>query len=297
MTETSVRPGPALPGTGPYLNCRGRLLDLTRPVVMGILNVTPDSFFDGGRTTSEAAVLNRAAQLIEEGAAIIDIGAVSSRPGSQAISEDEERARLLPFLRAIAREFPEALVSVDTWRSEIAEECADAGASIINDISGGELDPCIIDVAVKHRMPYILMHMQGTPATMQENPHYGNVCLEVMQSIRDRMYAFRMKGLIDIIIDPGFGFGKTIDDNYRLLSGLKTFACLGAPVLAGLSRKSMIQRVINTGVEQALNGTTALNMVALQNGASILRVHDVREAMECILLYDHLHQFQSGPSC
>jgi dihydropteroate synthase len=256
---------------------------------MGILNITPDSFYDGSRTTTEASVLKRAETMLDEGADFLDLGAVSSKPGSTGTELAEERTRLIPMLKALVRHFPEAVVSIDTWRSEIAEESAATGASIINDISGGHLDPSIIDVAARYRMPYVLMHMQGTPKTMQENPHYEHVCLEVMESLRERIYAYRQRGVHDIIIDPGFGFGKTLKDNFRLLSGLNTFKQLDSPILAGLSRKSMIYRTLETNPEQALNGTTALNMVALVNGASILRVHDVREAKECIRLYDRLH--------
>ena len=283
------------PHTAPYpierfsINCRGRLIDLSKPRVMGILNITPDSFYDGSRTTTEASVLKRAETMLDEGADFLDLGAVSSKPGSTGTELAEERTRLIPMLKALVRHFPEAVVSIDTWRSEIAEESAATGASIINDISGGHLDPSIIDVAARYRMPYVLMHMQGTPKTMQENPHYEHVCLEVMESLRERIYAYRQRGVHDIIIDPGFGFGKTLKDNFRLLSGLNTFKQLDSPILAGLSRKSMIYRTLETNPEQALNGTTALNMVALVNGASILRVHDVREAKECIRLYDRLH--------
>lgn len=267
------------------LNCRGRLLDLGVPVVMGILNLTPDSFYDGGKTTQSSAVLKRAELLLDQGAAILDLGAVSSRPGADFIELHEERSRLLPHLKAVRREFPEALISVDTWRSEIAGESADEGASIINDISGGQIDPQIVDVAIGNGMPYVLMHMPGTPQTMQSHARYDNVTLKVMQSIHERLQAYRLKGLHDIIIDPGFGFGKSVSDNFRLLTGLNTFKHLGAPVLAGLSRKSMIHRTLQSSPEEALNGTTALNMIALMNGASILRVHDVREARECIQLY------------
>lgn len=285
MTANGLHPSQPPTMTGFSLNCRGRLLDLSRPVVMGIINVTPDSFFDGGEMTTQASIVNRAEHLLDAGAGILDIGAVSSRPGASPVDLKEERTRLLPALKAIVRAFPQAIISVDTWRSEIAEESSDAGASIINDISGGNLDPRIIDTAVKHRMPYVLMHMLGTPSTMQENPRYEDVCLEVLQSIRVRLQAYRQQGLNDIIIDPGFGFGKTIFDNFRLLSGMSMFHHLEAPILAGLSRKSMIHRTLQIHPEEALNGTTALNMVALMNGASILRVHDVKEATECLKLH------------
>ena len=296
MTKTPARPGEDPRHSKFSLNCRGRLLDLEIPVVMGILNLTPDSFYDGGKTTETTSVLKRAELMLDQGAAILDLGAVSSRPGAESIELHEERSRLIPHLKSIRREFPDALISVDTWRSEIADESADEGASIINDISGGQLDPQIVDVAIRHGMPYVLMHMPGTPQTMQSHARYENVALEVMQSIQGRMRAYRLKGLRDIIIDPGFGFGKTVSDNFRLLSGLNTFRHLKSPVLVGLSRKSMIHRTLQCTPEEALNGTTALNMIALMNGASILRVHDVREARECIHLYQMIQHSKTDRS-
>lgn len=271
--------------TGYTLNCRGTLLSLKEPVVMGILNVTPDSFFDGGKFTEESLILEKAGHLLKQGAQIIDIGGMSSRPGADIISSSEEMSRLIPAVELVHRHFPKAIISVDTWRAEVAEAAILQGASIINDISGGELDPDIIRVAVERNAPYILMHMKGNPKTMQINPEYTDVVRDVFQSIQTRLSEYHKMGLKDIVIDPGFGFGKSVDDNFRLLANLQFFRQMDCPIMVGLSRKSMINKTLNIRSEDALNGTTTLNTLALKEGANILRVHDVKEAVECIALF------------
>lgn len=266
------------------LNCRGRLLRLEQPCVMGILNVTPDSFYDGGKCTEESAIRKRVAQLCAEGAAIIDVGGASSKPGSLFPSAEAETERVLPAIRLIRKEFPEVLISVDTWRSGVARESLNAGAHLINDISGGLLDPELSHVVAGARCPYVLMHMQGTPDTMQENPEYADVTTEVYAFFSHRIAELKALGIKDIILDPGFGFGKSVAHNFSLLRNLNHFRALGYPILAGLSRKSMINRTLGISPGEALNGTTALNTLALMQGAHILRVHDVKEAQECIQL-------------
>ncbi|MCY7330629.1 MAG: dihydropteroate synthase [Saprospiraceae bacterium] len=278
---------------------RFRLLDLTRPVVMGILNVTPDSFFDGGRYTTIDDVLHQAEKMLQAGAVLLDIGGASSRPGATEITEDEELKRVLPAIEALTKHFPEALLSIDTWRGQVALSAVEAGAHIINDISAGRLDaamyPTLKAIHEDRQLgpvPYILMHMQGRPATMQQAPVYTDVVTEVLDFFIAEVGRLRALGVTDIILDPGFGFGKTVEQNYQLLRQLSTFSqVLGLPVLAGLSRKSMICKVLKVNPEHALNGTTALHIVALQQGAKILRVHDVREAVEVIRLWEMLASF------
>jgi dihydropteroate synthase len=270
------------------LNCRGRLLDLSSPVVMGILNLTPDSFFDGGRHATPDAALRQAERMLTEGAALLDLGAASSRPGAAEVPPGEELRRLLPVVEAVARRFPEAALSVDTWRSEVARQCADAGAAIVNDISGGRFDPHMFETVAALGTPYVLMHMQGTPATMQHAPAYADVVREVLDFFLEKLALLRSLGVKDVVLDPGFGFGKTVAHNYELLRNLHVFQMADLPLLAGISRKSMICRVLGVGPEGALNGTTALHMVALQQGASILRAHDVREAVQVIRLWQEL---------
>lgn len=271
------------------LRCQGHLLDLSRPVVMGILNVTPDSFFDGGRYTAENEVLQQAEKMLRAGAAILDIGGASSRPGAAEVSETDELHRVVRPIEAILSHFPNTLISVDTWRAGVAQAALSAGASIVNDISGGRFEPNIWQTAALHRAPYILMHMQGSPDTMQQNPHYEDVVTEVLDFFIKKTAALRQLGVTDIVLDPGFGFGKTVEHNFALLKNLHVFRrVLDLPVLAGLSRKSMICKPLGIPPEKALNGTTALHMVALQQGASILRAHDVREAQEVIRLWELL---------
>lgn len=268
------------------INCRGRLLDLSRPIVMGILNLTPDSFFDGGRFTDEVAMLQQAEKMLEEGAIILDIGGMSSRPGAQLISEEEELQRVLPAVRALLARFPDALISVDTFRSKVAAESVAAGASIVNDIYAGRFDGKMFGTVAALGVPYIMMHMQGEPADMQLAPSYGDVVQEVLHFFIEKLGELRALGVKDVILDPGFGFGKTVEHNFQLLSKLSVFRMTELPILAGISRKSMICKVLKVNPERALNGTTALHVVALQQGARILRVHDVREAMEVIRLWE-----------
>lgn len=270
--------------TNMTINYKGQLIDFSIPRIMGILNVTPDSFYDGGQLTTPHAVIAQAQKMLDAGATMLDIGGMSSRPGAEIISEQEELARVLPAVKSIAQQFPQAIISVDTIRAQVAYECLNAGAHIINDISAGRLDKHMLATVARHKAPYILMHMQGLPNTMQQAPAYTNVTLEVMDFFAERIAACRKAGIRDIILDPGFGFGKTVAHNYQLLTGLRYFATLNMPVLAGLSRKSMICKVLQVNPENALNGTTVANTLALLNGANILRVHDVKEAAEAVSL-------------
>jgi dihydropteroate synthase len=272
------------------LNCRGRLLSLERPVVMGILNLTPDSFYDGGRFQEQEAMLRQAEQMLEEGAAILDLGGMSTRPGAEAVEEEEELRRVVPAVAAILQRFPQAILSVDTVRARVAREAAAAGASIINDISAGRLDEGMYETVAELGLPYVLMHMQGTPKDMQQQPHYEEVVREVLDFLIAEAGKLRALGVKDIILDPGFGFGKTVGHNYQLLRHLHVFQLLDYPVLAGLSRKSMICKVLGVKPAEALHGTVALNMVALQQGARILRVHDVLPAVQAVRLWEELEK-------
>ncbi|MCM1030601.1 MAG: dihydropteroate synthase [Oscillibacter sp.] len=257
--------------------------EVSRPVVMGILNVTPDSFFDGGRYETEAAVIGRIHQIMEEGAGIIDIGAYSTRPGAAVVDPKEELARLAPAVELVRKYYPSVPVSIDTFRSEVAREIYQClGEVIVNDISGGTMDPEMFGFIAETRLPYIMMHIQGTPQTMQKNPVYGDVVKEVYRFFEERTEALRAAGTENIILDPGFGFGKTLEHNYELMNRLDIFHKLGYPLLVGISRKSMIFRLLETTPAEALNGTTVLNTIALMKGASILRVHDVKEAVEAV---------------
>lgn len=268
------------------ITCHGRLIDFSVPKVMGILNVTPDSFYDGGRYSSETAIISRVASMMEEGADIIDIGAYSTRPGAAEITPDEEKARLLGALQVIRREFRDICISVDTFRADIAELAVeDFGAGIINDISAGNMDDRMLSTAGKLKVPYIMMHMLGTPGKMPSKPVYGDVTRDLMAYFADRVVSAKLKGIIDIIIDPGFGFGKTVQQNFQLLRELNLFTLMGIPVMVGISRKSMIYKTLNVSKEYALNGTSVLNALALANGARILRVHDVKQAVEAVKLF------------
>ena len=249
---------------------------------MGILNVTEDSFFDGGKYSNEKQIIERCKKMLEEGATIIDIGAQSSRPGAALIQADDELLKLLPIIKLLKTEIPEIIISIDTFWAKTANECIGAGAQIINDISAGEMDKNMFDTIAKLKVPYIIMHMQGTPQNMRENPTYNNVVTEVISYFDKKITLLKAKGLEEIIIDPGFGFGKTLAHNYQLLSALDQFNQFELPVLIGTSRKSMIYKLLDTKPQEALNGTSVTNTMALQKGASILRVHDVKEAMECI---------------
>lgn len=272
------------------LNCKGKLLNLDAPLVMGILNITPDSFYDGGRYVVAEAALQRAALLLEEGAAIIDIGGMSSRPGAEILSPAEELQRVLPVTEAIMQRFPEAILSIDTVHAQVAEACVEAGVSIVNDISGGNLDEKMFETVAKLGVPYILMHMRGVPGNMQQQPVYEDVVSEVLDFFIERIGRLRALGVKDIVLDPGFGFGKTMTHNYQLLKNMRVFQITGCPVLAGISRKSMVWKLLKSSAAEAQNGTTALHMIALQQGAKILRVHDVRPAMETIRLWQQLEQ-------
>jgi dihydropteroate synthase len=268
------------------ITCHGRLIDFSVPKVMGILNVTPDSFYDGGRYTSGAALISRVASMMEEGADIIDIGAFSTRPGAAEITPDEEKARLLGALQVIRREFPDICISVDTFRADIAELAVEEfGAGLINDVSAGNMDDRMFATAGKLKVPYIMMHMLGTPGKMPSNPVYADVTRDLMAYFADRVAAAKLLGIIDIIVDPGFGFGKTVQQNFQLLRELNLFTLMGMPVLVGVSRKSMIYKSLNVSKEYALNGTSVLNALALANGARILRVHDVKQAVEAVKLF------------
>lgn len=261
---------------------KGNLLFLDEALIMGILNVTPDSFFDGGKFDGIEASIKQVEQMLTDGAGIIDVGGYSSRPGADEVSELDEINRVIPVIEALVAKFPDLIISIDTFRSKVAELAVNAGASIINDISGGNADADMFTTVAKLQVPYILMHMQGDPKTMQTNPTYTNVVQEVHHFFSSQLQELRQLGVADVILDPGFGFGKTVAHNYQLLNALDEFELLGCPVLAGMSRKSMINKVLGTKPENALNGTTVVNTIALQKGAKILRVHDVKEAAEAV---------------
>jgi dihydropteroate synthase len=267
------------------INCRGRLIDLSDPVVMGIINITPDSFYMGSRFQTTDDVLKRVEQIIEEGGRVIDVGGYSSRPGAHHISVEEEEQRLLPVLSAIRKHWPDVLISLDTFRAAIAEKAVlDYEVDIINDISGGSMDSSMFETIGRLNVPYVLMHMKNTPVDMQNNPHYLDVTKEVMLSLAEKINQLQSVGVSDIIVDPGFGFAKTTDHNYQLLRDLEQFRLFELPLLVGFSRKSMISRYLGVDVREALNGTTVLNTLSLIKGANILRVHDVKEAVECVKL-------------
>jgi dihydropteroate synthase len=272
------------------LNCNGQLIDLNTPKVMGILNVTPDSFYDGGHFKDKKSVLNQVEKLLKEGAAFIDIGAYSSRPGADFVSEEEELKRLIPIVNAVVNNFPESLISIDSFRSGVIKTAIESGAAIVNDISGGQQDPLMFEVVGALDVPYIMMHMRGTPQTMQQMTDYSDVIKEVYSYFSKRIELAKTQQIKDIILDLGFGFSKTLEQNFELLGMLDYYKNLNLPILAGVSRKSMIYKTLNTTADQALNGSTALHMVALQKGAKLLRVHDVKEAMECIKLHKALQK-------
>lgn len=266
------------------LNIRGNLIEFNRPAVMGIVNVTPDSFFAESRVPADS-VTARVSEMMAQGADIIDLGGYSSRPGADTVTAEEELARLVPAIAAIRERFPDIPVSVDTFRADVARECIAQGADIINDIGGGDLDPEMFGTIADLRVPYILMHMRGTPATMQSLTDYDDVVADVLRDLAFKTDRLHQLGVNDVIIDPGFGFAKTVDQNYRLLAALGMFREIGCPVLAGVSRKTMIWKELGIRPDEALNGTTAINMIALMNGADILRVHDVRECAETVRLF------------
>ncbi len=268
------------------INCRGKLVSLKNPLVMGILNITPDSFFDGGKYQHERTWLNQAEKMMNEGADIIDIGAVSTRPGSPGISVKEELKTILNTLNSIRKHFPEMILSIDTWRSDVADKAIENGVDIINDISGGTMDENMFATIARYNIPYILMHIQGTPQTMQNIPVYQNVANELILFFSQQIQKLRLLGVNDIMIDPGFGFGKTIAHNFEILNKLDLFTLFELPILVGLSRKSMIWKTLNISAADALNGTTAVNTIALMKGANILRVHDVKHAVESVKLFN-----------
>lgn len=270
------------------INCNGKLVDLNTPKVMGVLNITPDSFYDGGRYKDAKSILNQTEKLISEGATFLDIGAYSSRPGADFISENEELKRIVPVVELIQKNNPDVLISIDSFRAKVIRECVSAGAVISNDISAGKLDPDMIKTVGELGVPYIMMHMRGTPQNMKNHTTYQHLINEIYAYFSKQIELARQHNITDIIIDPGFGFAKTLAQNYELLNQMEFFKNLNCPILTGVSRKSMIYKVLGCTAEEALNGTTALNMVALMNGACILRVHDVKEAVECIKLFNQL---------
>lgn len=274
------------------LNCRGKLLDLSTSVVMGVLNLTDDSFYDGGKHQSRQKALNKIAKMLDEGAKIVDIGAYSSRPGAKNISAEEEWKRLNQILPIVNKEFPNAIFSVDTFRADIARQSIGEGASLINDISAGELDPLMFDTIAELQVPYILMHMQGTPQNMQQNPQYNCIEQEVFCYFKKKTNILRSKGVKDLLIDPGFGFGKTLEHNYQLLNKMRLLQELNLPIVAGVSRKSMIYKLLNNTPSEALNGTSVVHSLCLQQGANILRVHDVKEAVECVKIINFAQKNQ-----
>lgn len=271
------------------LNCKGRLLVVDKPIVMGIINVTPDSFYSGSRQQSVDEVLRQAEQMLKDGAVILDMGGQSTRPGSQRLTADEELERVMAPLEQARKRFPGAYISIDTYLSKVAAEAVAAGADIVNDISAGTMDADMIATVAGLHVPYVLMHMQGTPETMQSAPHYDDVTKEVLDFFIFKVKELEKAGIRDIIIDPGFGFGKTIEHNFKLLHDLRVLQLPGKPVLAGLSRKATVYKTLGIAAEEALNGTTVLNTVSLLNGAVILRVHDVKEAKQAITLVNNMY--------
>lgn len=266
------------------LNVGGKILDLAIPKVMGILNVTPDSFYDGGKNSQPELIIEKVAEMIADGASILDLGGYSSRPNAVHISNQEEIDRVVPAIQLIKKEFPNSIVSIDTFRAKVAQKAIDAGADMINDISGGELDPEMFQTVAKNKVPYVLMHMKGTPQNMQSFSNYESIHAEILDYFQKKLYKLHDIGASDIVLDVGIGFAKTLDQNFDLLDKLKVFESLSCPILVGISRKSLIYNTLECSANDSLNGTTALNMVALQNGANIIRVHDVKQAFETVKL-------------
>ena len=272
------------------INCKGQLIDLSTPKIMGILNVTPNSFYDGGKFTLSENGLSQVGKMLDEGATFIDIGAYSSKPNAEFVSEEEERNRILPVVQGILNQFPDALLSIDTFRSGIAAVCIENGAAIINDISAGNLDEKMMEVIAKQNVPYIMMHMRGTPQTMQSQTNYENIIKEMLFYFSEKVNKARSLGINDLIVDPGFGFAKTLKQNYEILQNLELFKILDLPILAGISRKSMVYKPLGLTANEALNGTTVLNTIAVSKGTNILRVHDVKEALECVKLFERSYK-------
>ncbi len=271
-----------------YINCKGRLVDLSSPKVMGILNCTPDSFFDGGKYRDEAQLLAQAEKMLAEGATFIDVGAYSSKPNAEFVSEEEELQRAVPVVELLLKHFPDVLISVDTFRAKVAEATINAGAALVNDISAGLLDENMIATVGKLKVPYIMMHMRGTPQTMVKLTQYEDIIQDMLLYFSQRIDEARKHGIDDIIIDPGFGFAKTLEQNYEVMNKLELFNMVGLPLLSGISRKSMIYKLLGNTPQEALNGTTALNMVSLMKGAKILRVHDVKKAVETVRIFEKM---------
>jgi len=271
------------------INCKGRLIDISSPKVMGILNCTPDSFFDGGKYGDESRLLLQAEKMLTDGADFIDIGAYSSKPNAEFVSEDQELLRIVLVVELLLRHFPDVLLSIDTFRAKVAEACILSGAAIINDIAAGHLDDAMLATVGRLKVPYIMMHMRGNPQTMVKLTHYEDIIKEMLFYFSERIHAARSHGINDIIIDPGFGFAKTLAQNYEVLNKMELFEITGLPLLAGMSRKSMIYKLLGNTPQEALNGTTALNTIALSKGAKILRVHDVKEAVETVKIFKALH--------
>lgn len=270
------------------INCKGNLIDLSTPKVMGILNITPNSFYDGGKFQEESVVLNQVEKMLNEGATFIDIGAYSSKPNAEFVSEEEELQRILPIVQQIIKQFPEVVISIDTFRAEVAKQCVLNGAALINDISAGLLDEKMLPTIAELQVPYIMMHMKGNPQTMQALAHYDDIVKEMIYYFSERIFEARKLGINDLIVDPGFGFAKTLEQNYEVMQKLDIFKQLELSLLVGISRKSMIYKTLETSVQEALNGTTFLNAIALEKGANILRVHDVKEAVEGVKLFGML---------
>ena len=271
-----------------YINCKGQLIDLSTPKVMGILNITPDSFYDGGKRKTNMEFLMHAEKMLEEGADFIDVGAYSSRPGATDIPEEEELKRILPVIESLVENFPEIILSVDTFRSNIAKKCVEAGAAMINDISAGNLDTKMMATVAELQVPYVMMHMRGTPQTMKDLNEYNDLAEDILYYFSEKIAEARDHGINDLIIDPGFGFSKNISQNFELLSKLELLKNLELPILSALSRKSLIYKTFQTTPEEALNGTTVLNTISLMKGANIIRVHDVKEAVECVKLTERM---------
>ena len=270
------------------INCKGQIIDLSTPKIMGILNITPNSFYDGGKYSLENNAISQVEKMLKDGATFIDIGAYSSKPNAEFVSEKEELNRITPVVKAIINEFPEAMLSIDTFRSSVAQECINNGAALINDISAGNLDEKMMEIIASNNVPYIMMHLRGTPQTMQSQTNYEHLINEMITYFSEKTYKARSLGINDLIIDPGFGFAKTTDQNFEILSNLELFKMLELPILTGVSRKSMIYKTLDTTPDEALNGTTVLNTIAITKGANIIRVHDVKEAIECVKLYEKL---------
>lgn len=270
------------------INCKGKTIDLSSPKVMGILNITPDSFFDGNKYITEEDIILQTKKMLDQGATFIDIGAYSSRPNAKNITKEQELNRILPIVKLLVNEFPEILISIDTFRADIADKCLVAGACMINDISGGSLDKNMFNIVAKHQVPYILMHMKGNPQNMQKKPIYNDVTKDISTYFYEKLTQLKKTDIKEIILDVGFGFGKTLDHNYEILQKLAFFQSFGLPILAGLSRKSMLYNLLDSSADKMLNATSIVNTIALQKGANILRVHDVKEAIECIRIIEKI---------